>query len=295
MKKHIVLSIALCLISLCLTSCGDAPEAEDTAPMTVTLYGGKEVNVIDDNSTLTETAAGYQWTFHNGDCTLTLPLSWASRILIRDTTVYSRACFERGEPTSSIFSIEFRTADQIASVPVPAFLLGICDKNYICAVYPRGGDPQNGVLRREYRELRNDCPDIFNHAVCHTQERTAPFSTENYIPATEFTKSPLFGTWNLQTSQNGKLNEQVIFNKDNSFMLLSDDSALLGCYLCNIYVPTYDMSTNNWGDAAVVFLDGGIYLATYTEGSPRTLEFSTVQAPPGQSDPFKGTVYALTY
>lgn len=260
----------------------------------LTLHTGMTVPICDDTDEVRETEEGYEWLFRDGDCSLTFPKSWESRFIIRANTVYCVACFERAEPCSSLFSIEFRAAEEVASDPYPAMILGLSGKEYVCAVYPNGGEPQNSVLKNEYQSLFADCSAIFNSAACADSVSFKPIDTNTYVPADSGIKSALFGNWKMHTTKNGNLDEQITIHDDGTVTFLSNGASIKGSCLFNIYAATYDWNNQtNWGEAALLFLNGGIYHATYYETDPFTLDFSPLQLPPDLSDPLNGTVFEI--
>ena len=322
MKLKLLFCAGICLTACCLSACGDQPDSstaaagqsdteqteteqaetekqekkpDDSETIMITLHSGQEVPISDASSTVRETEEGYLWEFHNGDCAMTLPKSWESRFIIRDTTVYCLACFERAEFVSSLFRIEFRSAAEAAAEPVPFLILGTSGKEYICAVLPDIGEPENGVLRREYSAMTAEREAVLQTAKCSSNEQNALLSTDTYMAASENVASALYGDWKLSRTRNGKLNGTLQFRTDGSLTFNSDGEVQEGSYLLNIYASTYDWTNqSSWGDAAMVFLDGRVYLATYYEETPRTLKFTPVILPPDMSDPLSGSVYEQT-
>ena len=321
MKLKLLFCAGICLTACCLSACGDQPDSsepaagqsdtvqteteqtettkkdktDDSENIMITLHNGQEVPISDASSTVRETEEGYLWEFHGGECTITLPKSWESRFIIRDTTVYCLACFERAEFVSSLFRIEFRSAEEAAAEPVPVLILGSAGKEYICAVLPDIGEPENGVLRREYTAMTAEREAVLQTATCSSNEQNALLATETYMPASENVTSALYGDWKLSKTRNGKLNETLTFRTDGTLTFTSDGEVQEGSYLLNIYASTYDWTNqSNWGDAAMVFLDGKVYLATYYEGTRRTLKFTPVLLPPDSSDTLSGSVYEQT-
>lgn len=296
MNRFLSLFTGLCLAALCLTGCGDQPDdAAAVPPGSVALHNGSVVPVVDDSSRLTETESGYEWEFHNGEFRLTFPKDWESRFLIRGTTVYCLACFERANASSTLFNIEFRSAEDVAcKKPVPAAILGISGDEFACAVFPRRIDPSNTVLRMEFSDMLDDCDAILRSAEAKNDDPLLPFATDNYIAADENFHSRLFGTWKLRSSKNGRLGESLVFEpQTNRVIYHGEDGDRTGSCLYNIYAATYDSQIqNNWGDAAIVFLDGILYYATYYENTPRTLELDAAILPAGRTDLLKGTVFA---
>ena len=293
MKRLLALGLGICMTALCLTACGDQPDNDAADSNTVTLYDGSVIDLIDDGSEINETENGYQWVFLEGEYSMTFPLSWQSRFLIRGTTVYCRACFERGILSSTLFNIELRQAEDVANEPVPAAILGISGRDYVCAVYPRLVEPSNTVLRKEFDEMLADCDGILKKAAAKETNPLLPISTEGYRSADNTARSELFGKWKLQSKASGKQDETVTFRRDDGkIVFTSGENVLVGSCLYNIYTSTYDSSMqSNWGDAALVFLDGKLYYATYYETEPRTLSFKTAVIPPKQIDLLKGTVF----
>lgn len=293
MNRLLCLGMGICMAALCLTACGNRTEKDAAAPNIVTLYDGTEMDLVDDSSVVTETENGYQWVFHDGEYSMTFPLSWKNRFLIRGTTVYCRACFERGNLSSTLFSIEFRSPEDVAKKPVPAMILGISGREYACAVYPRLIEPSNTVLRKEFTELLSDCSGVLKKAAAKDTNQLLPISTDGYLPAEENVSSALFGTWKLQSTPSGTQDQSVTFRPDDGKIVYqSGENVLVGSCLYNIYTATYDVTMqSNWGDAALVFLDGKLYYATYYETIPRTLSFQAAVIPPKQIDLLKGTVF----
>ena len=289
------------LLAICtLTACGDMPDPSQTGAspqsdmIMLTLHNGSTVSICDKTDQMIETEDGYQWNFRDGNCSLTFPKTWESRFIIRGTTVYCLACFERAEVCSSLFTIEFRSAEQVASDPYPAMILGLSGKEYVCAVYPHAGEPENEVLKREYQALSADCGAILKTAACADSVKFQPIDTEIYMPAESGVKSAIFGNWKMHTTKTGNLDEQICFRNDGTLTFTSNGNTIEGSCLFNIYAATYDWNDqNNWGEAALVFLNGGIYRATYYETDPFTLDFSPIQLPPDLSDPLNGTVFAI--
>ena len=260
----------------------------------LTLHDGSVVPITDTSSTLRETENGYLWEFHNGDCSMTFPKSWESRFIIRGTTVYSLACFERAEPVSSLFVIDFRPAEEVGNDPVPTQILGMVGKEYVCAVYTDLLEPENSVLRREYRSLSADCSSIVQKTVCGEQQKFSPISMTDYMSAKD-SDSPLHNTWKLQSAKNGKLDEQIRFHSDGTLTFTSDGEEQKGSWLVNVYTVTYDWNNQrNWGPAGLIFLEDSIYEATYYEYTPRTLDFAPVLLTNSQNDPLGGSVFRET-
>ena len=134
MNRFLFLFTGLCLAAACLTGCGDQPDdaAAEIPPGSVMLHDGKIVPIVDDESELTETESGYLWSFHDGDYSMTFPKEWESRFLIRGTTVYCLACFERGTSSSSLFSVEYRPAEDVgAKKPTPELILGVSGDEFL--------------------------------------------------------------------------------------------------------------------------------------------------------------------
>ena len=297
MNRFLFLFTGLCLAAACLTGCGDQPDdaAAEIPPGSVMLHDGKIVPIVDDESELTETESGYLWSFHDGEYSMTFPKEWESRFLIRGTTVYCLACFERGTSSSSLFSVEYRPAEDVgAKKPTPELILGVSGDEFLCAVYPRRTEPSNGVLRREYEAMIADCDAVIHSAAEKNDDARLPLATEHYIPADGKINSELFGSWKLQSSKNGRLGETMVFDPETGILTYNgEDGVRTGSCLFNIYAATYDANTQtNWGDAALVFLDGTVYYATYYETSPRTLEFDAVVQQSERKDLLKGTVFA---
>ena len=295
MNRFLCVLSALLLAALCLTGCEKKQEdAPEIPPGSVALHDGSVVPVADDSSQITETEDGYRWDFRSGEFSLTFPKDWESRFLIRGTTVYCLACFERANASSTLFSIEFRSAADVAcKSPLPAMVLGVSGDEYACAVFPRRIDPSNGVLKMEFSDMLEDCGKILQTATAKNDSKILPLTFENYVPADGTLKSGLFGTWKLRTSKNGRLHETVIFDNASCAVTYNgEDGVRTGSCLYNIYAVTYDSTVqNSWGDAAIVFLDGFIYHATYYEGTPRTLEFSAAAQQPDRKDLLRGTVF----
>ena len=319
MKRNLFLYAVICLLACCLTACGDPSEDSQPAasqsgtadqgtddqssddreeedipdPDTImlTLHDGSVVPITDTSSVIRETEDGYLWTFHDGGCSMSFPKSWESRFIIRGTTVYCRACFERVEVASSLFTIEFRNAEQVAASPIPAQILGFTDDTYICLVYPSGAEPENAVLRHEYSLLAAECSSVLQTFACTENPGFTPISLNDYMPAASC-DSPLHNTWKIQTTRNGKLDEQIRFHHDGTLTYSSDGAALQGSWLVNVYSLTYDWSQqSNWGAAAIVFLDNKIYEATYYETRPQRLDFAAVFLPESSQDLFGSSTY----
>ena len=317
MKRTLFIYAAVCLLVCGLTACGDSnensqpaaaqsgaadqstseqskadsAEAPDPDAIMLTLHDGAVVPITDKSSVLRETEDGYLWNFHDGDCSISFPKSWESRFIIRGNTVYSLMCFERAEAASSLFTIEFRNAEEVAASPVPSQIIGFIDDTYICVVNSSGFEPENAVLRREYRMLTNECSGILQTFECTQNSKFSPIALNDYMSATSC-ESPLHKTWKIQTARNGKLEEQIRFHSDGTLTYSSDGTTLKGSWLVNVYSLTYDWTQqSNWGAAAIVFLDNKIYEATYYETRPQRLDFSAVFLPDNSHDLFGSSTY----
>lgn len=319
LKRFFAFCSTVLFASCILTACGDQPDSSQTAAsaptetsqtettnksskssketddtIMVTLHDGATVPICDAKSEVIETEDGYQWSFCDGNCSLTFPKSWESRFIIRGMTVYSLACFERAEVCSSLFSVEVRPAEKAAAEPYPALILGLSGNDYLCGVYPDAGEPSNSVLKREYHDLAADCNSILNTAVCKNSLQFKPLSTDTYTPVYSDMTSDLFGKWITRTTKNGILDEEICFHEDGTLTFTSAGTVSEGSCLFNIYTATFDWNDpNNWGETALIFLNGGIYSATYYKTEPYTLDFKPVQLPPDQKNPLDGTVFAF--
>ena len=317
MKRYFAFFAAVLFAFCTLTACGDQPDSiqpaasgsessqtdsSDTSsessanaePIMLTLHDGSSIPLCDTASKVIETENGFEWSFYDGKYSLTFPKTWESRFVIRGTTVYCLKCFEWAEVCSSLFTIETRPAETVISKPYPEMILGLSGKEYICAVFPDGGEPENAVLRNEFLELAPDRSSILKTGVCSDSVQFQPIHINDYMTADSGVKSALFGNWKTRTTKNGILDEQICFRDDGTVTFTSKDTVMEGTCLFNIYAATYDWNDqSNWGASALLFLDGGIYEATYYETNPFTLDFSPFRLPVDMSNPLNGTVFAI--
>ena len=309
--KLFAATAAMLLSAVCLSGCGEKiPDASEAAETTqpaftidntdgkdavLTMEDGSTVVITDDGSLITEVENGFKWNYLAGTATMIFPPEWKDRVVVRDTTVYCKKCFEQNENTGALFSIVFSSDINMIQGPKPAVVFGVVNDIYTVITLPETPDYDTASteLSEEYADLSARLNDVFQTAVCGDSPNFKPINLSNYVLAAESPASVLPGTWKQQNAalETGFVPYTVFRASDSTFgYKYGENDLMLGAFYLNKNAEGYEWNTDNWGDAGIVFSSGNVYRVTYYETEPRSMDFQIVYSA-AESDSLAGVKF----
>lgn len=260
------------------------------AQTTITTEAPTEAATVetDETASVSRNADGsFNVTFGDGLCTMTLPASWAGRIIIDDYKIYSKLCYDTDQANKwgKMLSIKRASADDMKVCIPSSYLIGTAGKEYIVAYTPTDVtyDIANSALHEEYSSLYNDITSVIASARCMTSPDFSPIDLSVYVNPGDFYGS-VSGSWDDADTYltDVQFTPYLCFRpSDASFAYMyrlngSEADYVRGSYLMNTNVSGYQWNTDNWGEFGLIFADGAVYRFTLYYSAPQTLGIEKV-------------------
>ncbi len=202
--------------------------------------------------------------FKNG-CSMFFPASWAGRVSISESSVYSDVCLDPVYGGGLLFTVECRSEKPQLNGN-ERYLLGSSQQGYLFATIPQdvSYDLSNSTMHAEYTALSGDLDAIFRSAVCTTSPADfTPIPLSNYVnPEYDPHDGFFMGHWEAITVD---WEEESILEigavQSSPYLIFCSDGTLAYQCFSTIYEGSYIINTDdNDYNYAIGFMNGKIMM-----------------------------------
>lgn len=255
-----------------------------TEPVTENKTEKSESTIQTDNSAIVSQNpdGSFNVLFVNTMCNMTFPASWAGRVFIEDSIVYSQKCSDyiAERNAGELLTIISNPAEYMSTIIPSSFLLGISNDEYVIAFLPTDCDydPTITELNEEFSSLHSDLESVIFTAKCDSSSEFSPIDMSIYDSPNMYSNS-VSGTWEDGETMYSDIQFSPYIGfrpKDGLFVYAyglngADTLNIKGSYCTNINSENYQWNTDNWGESGLIFIDGCVYSFTYYLSAPQTM------------------------